>query len=85
MPCWVCKAIILAAAIALLVLLAQVAAISAAVINAIQAIILAAGTIGLSISPTLLTTSIGLIAGFCITQFGEWLCCKMGVRACCPD
>ena len=85
MPCWVCKAAILAAVIALLILLAQVAALSAAVINGIQAIILAAGSIGLELSPTLLTGSLGLIAGFGITQLAEWLCCKMGVSACCSE
>jgi hypothetical protein len=83
MPCWVCKAIILAAVIALLILLAQVAAISAAVINAIQAIVLAAATIGLNLSPTLLTASMGLIAGFSVNALVQWLCCKMGVMACC--
>jgi hypothetical protein len=85
MPCWVCKAAILAAVIALLVLLAQVAAVSAAVINAIQAIILAAGTIGLELSPIMLTGCLGLIAGFSVTQLAEWLCCKMGVTRCCDE
>ena len=85
MPCWVCKAAILAAVIALLVLLAQAAAISAAVVNAIQAIVLAAGSIGLSLSPTIVTASLGIIAGFSVAEFADWLCCKMGVTACCDE
>ncbi len=83
MPCWVCKGAILVVVIALVILLAKVAVISAAVINAIQAIILAAELIGLSLSPLVVSGSLGLLVGFSITELAEWLCCKMGVTACC--
>ncbi len=83
MPCWICKAAILALVIALLALLMQVAAISAAVINAIQAIILALEVLGVSLSPTVLTGALGIIVGFSVTEFAEWLCCKAGVTRCC--
>ncbi len=83
MPCWVCKGAIIVVVIALAILLAKVAVVSAAVINAIQAIILAAELVGLSLSPLVVSGSLGILAGFSITELAEWLCCKMGVTACC--
>ncbi len=84
MPCWVCKAAILALVIILLVLLAKVAVISAAVINAVQAIILAAEVVlGVAIGPGVVFGGLGIIAGFSANEAAEWICCKIGVARCC--
>ncbi len=85
MPCWLCKAAILVLVILLIALLAQVAAVAAAVIEGIQVIVLALASIGLELSPLVVTGSLAGIAGFSLNELAEWLCCKAGVSACCES
>ncbi len=85
MRCWACKAVILATAIVLIALIVQAAVVIAAVINATEAIILAAGSIGLSLSPEMVFGSLSLIAGYWLNEIAAWLCCKMGVADCCKQ
>ena len=83
MPCWACKAATLATVIVLIALIVQVPVVIAAVTNTTQAIVLAAGSIGLSVSPEMVFGSVSLIAGYCVNEIAAWLCCKMGVADCC--
>jgi len=90
MPCWVCKAIILALVIVLVILLAKFAAaaaaaavVASAAAEAITAIVLALASIGLELSPLVITGSLGILAGFTLNELAEWICCKVGVTACC--
>ena len=83
MPCWLCKAGILVAIIALLLLVAQIGAVAAAATNAFQALLLALAYIGLDVSPAFLAGILGFIAGFSANAAAGWLCCKLGVTACC--
>lgn len=90
MPCWVSKAAILAVVIVLIILLAKYAAVvaaaatvAAAAAEAITAIVLALASIGLELSPLVITGSLGILAGFTLNELAGWLCCKVGVTSCC--
>ena len=81
MPCWVCKAAILAVVIVLVALIAKFAAAAAA--EAVTAVVLALASVGLELSPLVVTGSLGILAGFTLNEVAGWICCKVGVTACC--
>jgi hypothetical protein len=90
MPCWICKAAILAVVIVLVILSAKFAAsaaaaetVSAAAAEAITATVQALASSGLELSPLVVTGLLGILAGFTINELAAWICCKVGVTACC--
>jgi hypothetical protein len=90
MPCWICKAVILAVVIVLVILSAKFAASAAAAATAAAATTEAIATIvqtlassGLVLSPLVVTGLLGILAGFILNELAAWICCKVGVTACC--
>ena len=90
MPCWVCKAAILAVVMVLVALIAKFAAavavaatVAAAAAEAVTAVVLALASVGLELSPLVVTGSLGILAGFTLNEVAGWICCKVGVTACC--
>ena len=90
MPCWICKGAILAVVIVLVILsvefaavVAAAATVTAATTEAIAAIVLALASSGLELSPLVVTGLLGILAGFTLNELAGWICCKLGVTACC--
>jgi hypothetical protein len=90
MPCWICKAAILAVVIVLVILSAKFAAVAAAAATvaaataeAIAAIVQSLASSGLELSPLVVTGLLGILAGFILNEVAAWICCKVGVTACC--
>jgi hypothetical protein len=90
MPCWICKAAILAGVIVLVILSAKFAAVAAtattvaaATAEAIAATVQTLASNGLELSPLVVTGLLGILAGFILNEVAAWICCKVGVTACC--
>jgi hypothetical protein len=90
MPCWICKAAILAVVIVLAILsakysasVAAAATVAAATTEAIATIVQTLASNGLLLSPLVVTGLLGILAGFILNELAAWICCKVGVTACC--